>query len=342
MPTFDSQEEVDLQNSLTAPITVPAGTDWVVIQGSHYDGAAGTTLQSADINGDNFTISSQLAEGTPEDATGLFSAFLYGPAIGAQTLTIAWSAGGNRDDGGQVSVIYGTDTGGNATEVRDADTAHDSFADQSVTVDTETGVDDVLLGHVAAYTANVTIDAPATPTLITSNPIEDDVASVLSRGYTLTPAATSTQVDQDTNSFGGITVICLREAVAAGQTIPVGQVAETDASQVLASAKQRAIGLVTEADLAQAIVLQVSASLTITGITGGADLSNLEYMVLDSQDLSIANILAAGTGEDTDANGDLIIDLNGTGAVNGQLVWYIIKDTTETNAAQGPGTVVVS
>lgn len=86
----------------------------------------------------------------------------------------------------------------------------------------------------------------------------------------------------------------------------------------------------------------VSATITVSGITGGASLTALEWMVLSSQDLNAATILDQGNGETTDGSGNLVLDVLGSGATNGQSVWYIIKDASETNAAQGPATVVVA
>lgn len=217
--TYLSDEEVNIQTGTTAAITVNASADWVVILGSHYDGNTNTGLASAGIDGENFTIAAQVNEGENEDANGLFAAFLYGPSTGSQTLTIAWTGGGDRSNGGDILVIYGEDTNGNATEVRDAAAAHASSGDQSVAVDTETT--DVLFGLTSAWDANTTIDT-ANSTLISSDPMEGPTASIFSRGYDITPVATSTSVDQNINNFGGVIGISLRESAGGGQSpVPI-------------------------------------------------------------------------------------------------------------------------
>lgn len=218
MPTRLSQEEADIQTGTTAAITVNASADWVALLWSHYDGNSGTSLASASIDGANFALSSQRGEGQDQDAAGVGVGFLDAPSTGAQTLTIAWSGGGDRDDGGQFLLVYGEDTGG-GTSVRAAISAQSSSTALSETLSTETP--DLVLGVAAAYSLAAAVINTANSTLISSDPIEDDVASLLMRGYDITPLATSTDIDQNTQSFGGVAAISLQEEAASGTAVPV-------------------------------------------------------------------------------------------------------------------------
>lgn len=88
--------------------------------------------------------------------------------------------------------------------------------------------------------------------------------------------------------------------------------------------------------------LASTATVTTAAITGGASLTALEWAVFSSQDLSSATLLDQGSGETTNGSGVLVLDITGSGATNSQSVWYVIKNTADTIAAQGPATVVVT
>ena len=176
-------------------------------------------------------------------------------------------------------------------------------------------------------TLPTTLDARADATATSTYPVKVLI------NYTEAAGGISGSLDQATETD---------TALASGslKTKTASQATETDSVLAFGSAKVVAVDQAETTELAQALS-QVTATLTISGITGGANLSNLEWVVFDSQDLGTATILAQGTGESTDGSGDLVVDLTGTGVSNGATVWYVIKDTSETNAAQGPGTVVV-
>ena len=85
----------------------------------------------------------------------------------------------------------------------------------------------------------------------------------------------------------------------------------------------------------------VVTTVTVTGITGGANLTALEWFVFDTDDFSTASVIGQGSGETTDSSGDLTVVLT-NGPTNGQSVWYSIKNAAGTLAAQGPATVSVT
>lgn len=84
-----------------------------------------------------------------------------------------------------------------------------------------------------------------------------------------------------------------------------------------------------------------SAEVQVT-ISGGANLTGLDYVLFDSQDLATAGILKQGAGESTDASGNLVIDVNDVSVTDGQAVYYVIGDTGDTQIAGGPATVSIA
>ena len=84
-----------------------------------------------------------------------------------------------------------------------------------------------------------------------------------------------------------------------------------------------------------------SAEVQVT-ISGGANLTGLDYVLFDSQDLATAGILKQGAGESTDASGNLVIDVNDVSVTDGQAVYYVIGDTSDTQIAGGPATVSIA
>lgn len=84
-----------------------------------------------------------------------------------------------------------------------------------------------------------------------------------------------------------------------------------------------------------------SAEVQVT-ISGGANLTGLDYVLFNSQDLATAGILKQGAGESTDASGNLVIDVNDVSVTDGQAVYYVIGDTGDTQIAGGPATVSIA
>jgi len=85
----------------------------------------------------------------------------------------------------------------------------------------------------------------------------------------------------------------------------------------------------------------LSATMTAT-LTGAANLSALDWVVFDSQDLATAGILAQGAGAATDAAGQLVIDLNAANVADGQAVYYVVGDVADANIAGGPAAVSIA
>lgn len=67
---------------------------------------------------------------------------------------------------------------------------------------------------------------------------------------------------------------------------------------------------------------------TVSAITGGENLTPLDYAVFAGHDISTMTILQQGSGETTDELGNLAIDLSGTAAANNDPVTIIIGDWT--------------
>lgn len=66
----------------------------------------------------------------------------------------------------------------------------------------------------------------------------------------------------------------------------------------------------------------------VSAITGGASLSALDYCVFNGQDISSFTIAGQGTGETTDASGNLSINLDGLGFAVDDLIIILIGDWT--------------
>jgi len=71
-----------------------------------------------------------------------------------------------------------------------------------------------------------------------------------------------------------------------------------------------------------------ATSITVSGITGGADLTSLSYVVFDTADIGTGSIIAQANDETTDSNGDLVIDLTSLGVSAGTVLTIIITDYT--------------
>ena len=77
----------------------------------------------------------------------------------------------------------------------------------------------------------------------------------------------------------------------------------------------------------------ISATVTISC---GESKTGLSYLVLDSYNIATASIAAQGTGESTDASGELSIDLAGSGLSASDPVTIIVTDyTTSPSASSG-------
>lgn len=85
---------------------------------------------------------------------------------------------------------------------------------------------------------------------------------------------------------------------------------------------------------------RAASSVTATvRIAGGANLTGLAYTVFDGYDMGTSPILKQGNDETTDADGDLTIDLVGTGASNGDPVTIVVSDYTTSPSAASSGAV---
>ena len=90
------------------------------------------------------------------------------------------------------------------------------------------------------------------------------------------------------------------------------------------------LGQATETDTAQIFTPATLTSNATVDIIGGENLSNLTYIVFDSYDLSTANVIKQGVGESTDVNGNLVVDLGGTGVANNDPITIVVTNYTTT------------
>jgi hypothetical protein len=83
----------------------------------------------------------------------------------------------------------------------------------------------------------------------------------------------------------------------------------------------------------------ITATVTVSGINGGANLTGLSYCVYEGTNIGTAAILKQGTDETTDENGDLYIDLSDTEVTNGTVLTIVITDYTATPSGASKGAV---
>jgi hypothetical protein len=185
-------------------VTVPGDCTLVLAFWDHWDDNDDTTLASLSIDGDPFTIETQLAEGWATDASGVGVATLANPSTGSQTFAWAWSSGGARTEGGVITLVYLTGSG----EIRDTAVDSEDGTDQvQVTLDTETT--DLLIVYASCWTGGgPAVIVGATTTFIndaTDNAREWDIAEVAA-------SATSTTVTMTGESYSAMAAISLFES----------------------------------------------------------------------------------------------------------------------------------
>lgn len=80
-----------------------------------------------------------------------------------------------------------------------------------------------------------------------------------------------------------------------------------------------------------------ATTITVAGITGGADLTSLSYVVFDAADMGSASIIKQASDETTDSNGDLVVDITGLSVSVGTVLTIVISNytTTPTDANRG-------
>ena len=74
------------------------------------------------------------------------------------------------------------------------------------------------------------------------------------------------------------------------------------------------------------------------GTTAAASITGIQYAILNASTLATATaILAAGTGESTDASGNLVLDITGLGLTPGQVRYVIAGKSNGTVGADFDG-----
>src|SRR5678815_3855455 len=108
-PKIIGVEQVDASGASGTPsITVPIGTEAILAFWAHFDSTAQSGLATLSLGGNAFTILSEIeTKQIASDTTGTGVAKLENiPGIGAQTLSWAWEAGGARDEGGGLFIVF--------------------------------------------------------------------------------------------------------------------------------------------------------------------------------------------------------------------------------------------
>jgi hypothetical protein len=79
-------------------------------------------------------------------------------------------------------------------------------------------------------------------------------------------------------------------------------------------------------------------SITVTGITGGANQTGLLWFIFDD---ATGAMIENGSGASIDGNEDMTITMT-PGPANGLDVWYVVMNVAGTMAATGPAVVSVT
>ena len=82
-----------------------------------------------------------------------------------------------------------------------------------------------------------------------------------------------------------------------------------------------------------------ATTITVEGITGGASLSTLSYVVFDAADIGTASIIKQANDEETNASGDLTIDLTGLSVSLDTVLTIVITNYTTTPSDSDRGAV---
>lgn len=317
----------ELASSLAWSLSVAdevQGRTVVVPSGEHdgigaVSGFAGSSVNSATLPTPAFTAGAT-------DGNGTVLTFLGNDNDPINTAPVGWQLY-TSDSVGAVTMAVG---------VRDAAVVNsESIAsvDYAVTADTNTSV---------ALIVREASTGDTTPDQFTFTDQTDVALSTLTTSNTITitgiDTAANISVTGGEYSINAGAYTSVAGTVSLNDTVTVRHTS----SALNSTATDTTLTVDTISDVFTSTTLAATALITITGITGGESLTGLEWVVFSSQDLSTASILAQGSGESTNVNGDLVLDVAGSGATNGQAVWYTIKDIAETNEASGPATVVVT
>ena len=149
------------------------------------------------------------------------------------------------------------------------------------------------------------------------------------------------QIQAGQNSTGAAAAWAGNAAVSAAGTITLNATGLAANTQYYAHFQHQDAAGNDSAVATSAAATTQSAKVQVT-ISGGANLTGLDYVLFDSQDLATAGILKQGAGESTDASGNLVIDVNDVSVTDGQAVYYVIGDTGDTQIAGGPATVSIA
>lgn len=131
-------------------VTVPVGATSAVAIWSHWDNNAQSFLSLLSLAGSPFQFRAQLLEGTTIDESGVGVAWLPTlPVAGSQLCAWTWSAGGARENGGEIVIYWcsGIDTD---DPIRDVDIVA-TIGSGSVSLTVDSSLQDLILAFAQRY-----------------------------------------------------------------------------------------------------------------------------------------------------------------------------------------------
>lgn len=146
-----SQIDASGAGSGSTSVNVPADCNLIVAFWSHWDNNGNTTLSTLSLGGNDFLPAlSELAEGAATDELGVGVAILVNPPTGAQNVSWAWSAGGARQEGGLIVLVYYKD-GNTSDPYRAVATDAQTFSNPPSATVANTAATDLVVGFTSTY-----------------------------------------------------------------------------------------------------------------------------------------------------------------------------------------------
>ena len=193
--------------------TVPADCNAVVAFWSHWDNNGGSTLSGLTLNGVSFfPADSQLAEGATTNENGVGVATLMNPATGTQTVAWTWSAGGAREEGGELVLVFYKDAN-TSDPVRAAGTNAAATTGEAAVGLASTETTDAVVGFVENF-----YDGGTQPTItgVTAF-INNTVVNLNSYDVGDTTGVSGTvTISNSSRDYTSTAAISLKESVAGG------------------------------------------------------------------------------------------------------------------------------
>lgn len=193
-------------------VTVPADATGAVAMWTHFDNGTVSGLNMPTLGGNAFTQIVQIQESASPNFGGGGIAYLFNlPGTGSQTFAWTWTAGGARNTGGLIVVVWLKDV--NTSDPYRAGAAEANTATTSVSATISTATDDLVLAMGCSFTQNPALDGTVFIDDSSLNSYISDVSEV-------TPSAGSTTVNMTNENYSVIMAASFKAAAIAGA--PVG------------------------------------------------------------------------------------------------------------------------